>query len=46
MRGDEEKYAASGGYQILTGYERITQIMEPLEKVGHILEILIKDGDA
>lgn len=44
MRGvDEEKYAASGGYQILTGYERITQIMEPLEKAGHILEILIRD---
>jgi hypothetical protein len=47
MRGvDEEKYAVSGGYQILTGYERITQIVEPLEKAGHILEILIKDGDA
>jgi hypothetical protein len=45
MRSDEEKYAVSGGYQILTGYERITQIMEPLEKAGHILEILIKDGD-
>jgi hypothetical protein len=45
MRGvDEEKYAVSGGYQILTGYERITQIVEPLEKAGHILEILIKDA--
>jgi hypothetical protein len=45
MRGiDEEKYAVSGGYQVLTGYEPITQIVEPLEKAGHILEILIKDA--
>ena len=40
---DEEKYEASGGYQILTGYEPITQLVEPLEKAGHILEILIRD---
>jgi hypothetical protein len=45
MRGvDEEKYAVSGGYQILTGYERIDTLVEPLEKAGHILEILIKDA--
>ena len=49
MREEEEtkeKYAVSGGYQVLTGYEPITQIVEPLEKAGHILEILIRDGDA
>lgn len=43
---NEETYAVSGGYQILDGYEPITQLVEPLEKAGHILEILIKDGDA
>jgi len=46
MREEEEtkeKYAVSGGYQVLTGYEPITQIVEPLEKAGHILEILIRD---
>lgn len=42
----KEKYAVSGGYQVLTGYEPITQIMEPLKRAGYILEILIKDGDA
>lgn len=45
---DEEtkkKYEASGGYQILTGFERIDTLVEPLERAGHILEILIKDGD-
>jgi hypothetical protein len=39
----KEKYAVSGGYQILTGYERIDTLVEPLEKVDHILEILIRD---
>jgi hypothetical protein len=46
---DEEtkkRYEASGGYQILTGFERIDTLVEPLERAGHILEILIKDGDA
>ena len=42
----KEKYEASGGYQVLTGYERIDTLVEPLEKAGHILEILIRDGDA
>ena len=44
LDADEETYEASGGYQILTGYEPITQLVEPLKKAGHILEILIKDA--
>lgn len=49
MDVDEEtkkKYEASGGYQILTGFERIDTLVKPLERAGHILEIHIKDGDA
>ena len=45
---DEEtkkKYEGSGGFQVLTGYERIDTLVEPLERAGHIMEILIKDGD-
>jgi hypothetical protein len=45
-RNDMETYAVSGGYQILDGYEPITQLVEPLKEAGHILEVLIKDGDA
>jgi hypothetical protein len=45
-RNDMEIYAVSGGYQILDGYEPITQLVEPLKAAGHILEVLIKDGDA
>ena len=44
---DEEtkkKYEASGGYQILTGFERIDTLVKPLERAGHILEVLIKDA--
>ena len=41
----KKKYEASGGYQILTGFERIDTLVKPLEKAGHILEVLIKDGD-
>jgi hypothetical protein len=41
-----ETYAVSGGYQILDGYEPIASLVEPLKAAGHILEILIKDGDA
>jgi hypothetical protein len=41
-----ETYAVSGGYQILDGYEPIASLVEPLKTAGHILEILIKDGDA
>ena len=44
-RNDMETYAVSGGYQILDGYEPITQLVEPLKAAGHILEVLIKDGD-
>ena len=39
----KKKYEASGGYQILTGFERIDTLVEPLERAGHILEILIRD---
>ena len=42
-RNDMETYAVSGGYQILNGYEPITQLVEPLKEAGHILEVLIKD---
>lgn len=47
MDVDEEtkkKYEASGGYQILTGFERIDTLVKPLERAGHILEILIRDA--
>ena len=40
---NDETYAVSGGYQILDGYEPITQLVEPLKAAGHILEVLIKD---
>ena len=43
---NDETYAVSGGYQILDGYEPITQLVEPLKEACHILEVLIKDGDA
>ena len=42
MKADEKtkkKYEASGGYQILTGFERIDTLVEPLERAGHILEV-------
>jgi hypothetical protein len=45
-RNDMETYAVSGGYQILDGYEPIASLVEPLKAAGHILEVLIKDGDA
>jgi hypothetical protein len=47
MDVDEEtkkKYEASGGYQILTGFERIDTLVEPLKRAGHILEVLIRDA--
>ncbi len=43
MQDEKEKYEASGGYQVLTGYERIDTLVEPLEKAGHIMEILLRD---
>ena len=40
----KKKYEGSGGFQVLTGYERIDTLVEPLERAHHILEILIRDA--